>query len=258
MYQAQALDRIRIVLVNTSHPGNIGAAARSMKTMGLSRLYLVQPLGYPAADAIAMAAAADDVLKSAQICGNLEEALTDCVLAIGTSARSRSLEWPLLNPEHCALTLLEHAGKGDVALVFGRERTGLTNEELARCQFMTSIPANPLYSSLNLASAVQVYGYELRRAQEKVLSPNSGHADDRDEPQATSAVMESFYEHMRQTLRDIGVIEDGHPYETLIRRLRRLFNKARLTPTEVNILRGIFSAAQARKQRRNDDNNLNT
>src|SRR5688572_5069598 len=124
----QALDRIRIVLVSTSHPGNIGAAARSMKTMGLSRLYLVQPLDYPDAEAIAMAAGAEDVLKSAQIFGSLNEALTDCVLAIGTSARSRSLEWPLLDPEQCAQTLLQHTGKGDVALVFGRERSGLTNE----------------------------------------------------------------------------------------------------------------------------------
>ncbi|HEX5056911.1 MAG TPA: RNA methyltransferase [Gammaproteobacteria bacterium] len=248
---AQALDRIRIVLVNTSHPGNIGAAARSMKTMGLSQLYLVQPTGYPSADAIALASgAADDVLKSARICDSLEEALTDCVLAIGTSARSRSLEWPLLDPEQCVQTLLQHAGKGDVALVFGRERTGLTNEELARCQFMTSIPANPLYNSLNLASAVQIYGYELCRAQEKDLGLQNGQADDTDEPQATSAVIESFHEHLQQTLRDIGVIEDGHPHETLLRRLRRLFNKARLTVTEINILRGIFSAAQARKQRR--------
>ncbi len=247
----QALDRIRIVLVNTSHPGNIGATARAMKTMGLSRLCLVQPLEYPDADAMAMAAGAADILASAQIFSTLDEALHDCVLAIGTSARSRSLEWPCMTPAECAQTLLQHGSKGDVALVFGRERSGLSNEELDRCQFMTSISANQEYSSLNLAAAVQVYGHELRQA----LEQGGRLADDGvpdDELPATNEVMEGFYTHLRQVLRKIGVIAEGRPYQTLLRRLRRLFNKAQLTVTEINILRGILSAAEDHKQHSDD------
>jgi tRNA (cytidine32/uridine32-2'-O)-methyltransferase len=245
----QALDRIRIVLVNTSHPGNIGAAARAMKTMGLSRLCLVRPLVYPDTEATAMASGADDILRSANIFDSLDEALQDCVLVIGSTARSRSLEWPFLTPHQCAQTLLQRSVHGDVALVFGRECTGLTNEELSRCHFMTSIPANPQYSSLNLASAVQVYGYELRRSlEDEVGSPVAGDTSNIEEA-ATNAIVEGFYEHLQHTLRDIGVIEDKRPHETLLRRLRRLFNKARLTVTEVNILRGILSAAQGRKRR---------
>lgn len=246
----EALDRVRIVLVNTSHPGNIGATARAMKTMGLSRLYLVQPQEYPRAEAMAMAASAADVLMSARTCNSLDEALTDCVLAIGTTARSRSLEWPCVTPAECAQTLMRHSSKGDVALVFGRERSGLTNEELDRCQLMTSISANPEYSSLNLAAAVQVYGHELRQVLESGLRPDVRHEDD--EMPATSTVMAGFYEHLQQTLWDIGVIADDRPYQTLLRRLRRLFNKAQLTVTEVNILRGILSGAQGRKQRHKD------
>lgn len=246
----QALDRIRIVLVNTSHPGNIGAAARAMKTMGLSRLYLVQPYErYPDAEALAMAAGATDLLISAQTCNSLEDALTDCVLAIGTTARGRRLEWPSVTPAECAQTLLQYGDKGDVALVFGRERSGLTNEELARCQFMTSISANPDYSSLNLAAAVQVYGHELRQALERGGSLIDSSQEEGEFP-ATNAVIEGFYEHLQQTLRDTGVIADDRPYETLLMRLRRLFNKAQLTVTEVNILRGILSAAQGRKRPR--------
>jgi tRNA (cytidine32/uridine32-2'-O)-methyltransferase len=244
----QALDRVRIVLVNTSHPGNIGAAARAMKTMGLSRLYLVQPLDYPSTEATARAAGAADVLLSARICRNLDEALTECVLVIGTTARSRSLEWPCMAPAECAYSLLQHSDQGDVALVFGRESSGLTNDELTRCRFMTSVSANPDYSSLNLASAVQLYGYELRQVLDhKQMSQFS---PEETEPPATNEVMEGFYEHLQQTLRDIEVIVDDRPHQTLLMRLRRLFNKARLTATEVNILRGILSAAQARKQRR--------
>jgi tRNA (cytidine32/uridine32-2'-O)-methyltransferase len=243
----QALDRIRIVLVNTSHPGNIGAAARAMKTMGLSRLYLVQPLEYPNEEATARAAGAADVLLSAQTCRSLDEALTDCVLVIGTTARSRSLEWPGMTPVECARSLLQHSDRGDVALVFGRESSGLTNEELARCQFMTSVSANPEYSSLNLAAAVQVYGHELRQVLEHTEKPYSAPEEAEPEPPATNAVLEGFYKHLQQALRDIEVIADNRPHQTLLRRLRRLFNKAQLTATEVNILRGILSAAQARK-----------
>jgi TrmH family RNA methyltransferase len=242
----QALDRIRIVLVNTSHPGNIGAATRAMKTMGLSRLYLVQPVEYPSDEATARAAGAADVLLSAQTCRSLDEALTDCVLVIGTTARSRSLEWPCMTPAECARSLLQHSTQGDVALIFGRESSGLTNEELARCQFMTSVSANPEYSSLNLAAAVQVYGHELRQALEHTEKPYSVTEESEPEPPATNAVMEGFYEHLQQVLRDIEVIVDNRPHQTLLRRLRRLFNKAQLTVTEVNILRGILSAA-ARK-----------
>ncbi|HEY3486458.1 MAG TPA: TrmJ/YjtD family RNA methyltransferase, partial [Gammaproteobacteria bacterium] len=220
----------------------------AMKTMGLSRLCLVQSGEYPQAEAIARAAGAADILASALVYKSLDEALMNCVLVIGTTARARSLEWPCITPAECARTLLQYSEQGEVALVFGRERSGLTNAELDRCRFMTSISANPEYNSLNLAAAVQVYGHELRQVLEGEPRPTV--VPDTDELPATGAVMEGFYEHLQQALTDIGVIEADRPHETLLRRLRRLFNRTRLTVTEVNILRGILSAVQGRKERR--------
>lgn len=240
----EVLNNIRIVLVNTSHPGNIGAAARAMKTMGLTRLYLVEPLQYPCAEATARASGADDLLAGAVVCNSLADAVGECMLVIGTSARERRLEWPSLLPDEAAGQLLREASRGEVALVFGRERFGLTNEELDACHFLVNIPANPDYSSLNLAAAVQILCYELRR---HCGGPEAGPQSAAEEnTPATAGEVEGFYGHLEETLYDIGLMEAGEPKQSLLRRLRRLFQRTRLTRTEVNILRGILTATQKR------------
>ncbi len=237
------LDTIRIVLVETSHPGNIGAAARAMKTMGLGELYLVNPALYPNAEATARASGADDVLARAVVCDSLDDALRDCTLVVGSSARLRTRRWPQLEPRAFAEKAVDEGRRGRVALVFGRERTGLTNEELDRCNYVVSISANPEYSSLNLAAAVQVFAYELRvAAQGGVGEP----ATESGEEPAAAEDVERFYEHMERTLVELGFLDPQNPRH-LMRRLRRLYNRARLTHNEINILRGILSAAQGRK-----------
>ena len=159
------LQNIRVVLVNTSHPGNIGGAARAMKNMGLSQLVLVQPEDFPSGEAVARASGATDILDAALVVDTLEEALAGCSVVLGTSARDRRIPWPLLDPRECATTSLEHVEQGgQVALVFGREYAGLTNEELQRCHFHVHIPSDPEFGSLNLAAAVQVLTYEVRMA----------------------------------------------------------------------------------------------
>ncbi len=231
---------IRIVLINTSHPGNIGAVARAMKVMHLSSLYLVEPKSFPCAEATARASGADDVLASAVVCKSLPEALAGCRLVIGTSARSRSIAWPLLTPRECAEKLTGESAHGDVALVFGREHSGMTNEELECCHELVNIPSNPEYSSLNLAAAVQILAYELMLAQ----GATKPEAEVRE--LATADEMESFYTHLETTLTELQFLDANHPRK-LMRRLRRLFNRAEPDKTEMNILRGILSAAQGRK-----------
>lgn len=235
-----ALTRIRIVLVETTHPGNIGAVARAMKTMGLSRLDLVAPKPPIDAETLARASGADDVLEHAGRHATLPEALVNCRLVIGASARLRTIDWPLLEPPEAAQRLLAEAAHGEVALVFGRESSGLSNVELARCQALVHIPTNPEFSSLNLAAAVQVLAYELRRA------ARAAHGEQLLDPPrdvATADEMESFHAHLAQALR---VIEFGDPAQShkLMRRLRRLFHRASPDRTEINILRGILTAAQ--------------
>lgn len=236
---------IRFVLVETSHPGNIGAAARAIKTMGFNQLALVNPLSYPCAEATARASGADDVLAAARVYQNLADALSDCTLVIGTSARSRTIPWPMLNARECAAKATEAAAHGTVALVFGREHSGLSNDELELCSYHVNIPANPAYSSLNLAAAVQVIAYEMRMT----LGGVEGHGapTGRQEPLASMAEIERFYAHLEQALVQIGFLDPDNPRQ-LMRRLRRLFNRAELELTEVNILRGILTAAQGRKR----------
>lgn len=233
---------IRIVLVNTTHPGNIGAAARAMKNMCLERLYLVQPQDFPCAEATARASGADDVLANAVVCENLEQALDGCRFAVGTSARSRRISWPVENPRQAAARLLEESKQGEVALVFGREHSGLSNEELERCHYLVHIPSNPEYSSLNLAAAVQVLSYELMM----VAPDENTHLEDEVREVVTADEMESFFGHLEQTLVDLGFLDASQPRK-LMRRLRRFFNRARPDKTEMNILRGVLSAAQGRK-----------
>lgn len=237
------LARIRFVLVETTHTGNIGAAARALKTMGLSRMELVAPKQPPDAESFARASGADDLLAGAGIHSTLTEALAGCRLVIGASARLRTIEWPLLDPGECARRLIAESAEGDVAVVLGRESSGLTNDELARCHYLVHIPTNPEFSSLNVAAAAQVLAYEIRRS----LREASG-ARLRESPREVATVeeMEGFYAHLAETLIRIG-FSDPEQSRTLMKRLRRLFNRARPDRVEMNILRGILSAAQGRK-----------
>ena len=226
---------VRFVLVETSHPGNIGAAARAMRVMGFSDLALVRPQRYPHADATAMAAGADDVLEHARVCGSLDEALADCAPVFGTSARRRTLGWP----ERDARAAAAQAGAagGRAAFVFGRERTGLTNAELDRCQFMLHVPTAEDYGSLNLAQAVQIVAYECRMARPE---PGAAQAV---EPRPTHREMEYFFEHLEHAVRDTGFLDPDNPKQ-LMRRLRRYFNRSEPTRIELNILRGILKHAR--------------
>ncbi|MFK8329333.1 tRNA (cytosine(32)/uridine(32)-2'-O)-methyltransferase TrmJ [Pseudomonas sp. BJa5] len=240
------LQNIRVVLVNTSHPGNIGGAARAMKNMGLSRLVLVDPLDFPSPEADARASGADDVLAGTQVVATLEEALVGCNLVLGTSARDRRLPWPLVDPRECGTKVIEQAAQGmEIALVFGREHAGLTNEELQRCHFHVHIPSNPDFSSLNLAAAVQVLAYEVRMAwlavegqAPKVQKPEAG-----SEELATMDEMELFYEHLEKTLVEIGFLDPQKP-KHLMPRLRRLYGRSAVNRSEMSILRGILTETQ--------------
>lgn len=227
----------RIVLVETSHPGNIGAAARAMRVMGLDELVLVRPQRFPHAEATAMAAHADPILASAKVVDSLEEALAGCSVVFGTSARRRALEWT----EHDARSAAGHvAGRGadeTVAFVFGRERTGLTNEELDRCHYMLHVPTAGDYGSLNLAQAVQIVAYELLLERDRPAARGAA------EPPPTHEDMTRFYAHLEQALTDIGFLDPANPRQ-LMRRLRRFFNRSEPSAVELNILRGILRAAQ--------------
>ncbi|MEI6412668.1 MAG: RNA methyltransferase [Pseudomonadota bacterium] len=236
-----ALSRIRIVLVEPSHPGNIGASARAMKTMGLNRLVLVNPRRFPDPDANARASRADDLLDRAQVVADLPAGLSGCQLVIGASARPRHLEWPTLAVRAAVRRLLDEAHTGEVALVFGREQSGLTNEELARCHFLTHLETHPDYSSLNLAAAVQVFAHELRMASLEAL-PCSAPDPDTQTP-APAEALERFHRHLAEALFEL---EFCQPWQCrkLLRRLRRLFNRARPDAVEIQILRGILTLAQ--------------
>ncbi|HEC19748.1 MAG TPA: tRNA (cytosine(32)/uridine(32)-2'-O)-methyltransferase TrmJ [Gammaproteobacteria bacterium] len=244
--QQRLQENVRIVLVDTSHAGNIGAAARAMKNMGLTRLYLVTPRQFPHADATARASGADDVLARATVCASLDEALVGCRLVMGASARLRHLSAPVQDPRQCATRIVSEVSTEGVecALVFGREHSGLTNDELGRCHFLGHIPTNADYSSLNLAAAVQVFAYELRMATLAGYTPET--SAEGSEPLACADDMERFYRHLQQTLETIGFLDPANP-RIMMRRLRRLFNRARPEEVEMNILRGILSAAQKHK-----------
>ncbi len=242
---------VRIVLVRTTHPGNIGAAARAMKTMGLTELVLVAPRDFPHEEATARASGADDVLTAARVCPTLEDALVGCRLVMGTSARLRSVTWPQLEPRAAAAALLESAREGPVALLFGTEKSGLSNEELDRCQVLVNIPANPAYSSLNLGMAVQLLAYELRLA----WLGDTRTAVEREVPLARADDLERFYTHLEQVLIHTGFLDPAYPRQ-LMRRLRRLYARARPDEQELNILRGILSAVdplgEAARRRRGE------
>jgi tRNA (cytidine32/uridine32-2'-O)-methyltransferase len=241
------LPNLRIVLVGTQHPGNIGSAARAMKTMGLTALHLVAPERFPDPEANTLAAGADDLLAAAPVHADLDAALAGCTFVLGTSARRRHVPLPELNPQEAARQRVEAAGRGPVALLFGRERTGLENGELQRCHASVGIPTNPEFSSLNLAAAVQVLSYELRlallAAAEGALPSGRPMPALEQEPPATADELERFFGHLHLTLDQID-FHKGRPPEMVMARLRRLYLRAGLDSREVKILRGILSEAQ--------------
>lgn len=239
------LSNIKIVLVETSHPGNIGAVARAMKNMKMNNLWLVAPKIFPSAEATSRASGADDVLARATVCQTLEEAIADCQLVIGASARCRTISWPEMTPRECAEKLAADAQTAKAAILFGRENSGLKNHELDLCRYLLRIPCNSEYSSLNLAAAVQVICYELFVASGQPYEIRVG--DKGEDPLATTAQMEMFYDHLYEALTDIGFM---HPdkSKSIMRRLRRLFNRAQLDTKEVDILRGILRMSQGHKR----------
>ncbi|MDH5370156.1 MAG: RNA methyltransferase [Gammaproteobacteria bacterium] len=231
---------IHIVMVGTTHPGNIGGVARAMKNMGLSRLSLVAPEApFPHAKARARASGAVNVLENTQVFSSLEEAVADCSLVIGASARMRTLPWPVVDPRECASRAVNVENDAEVAIVLGRENSGLTNEELELCQLLVTIPTNPDFSSLNIAAAAQVLCYEIRLAAGLDKVPE----DEPDSPLATSAELEGMFAHFEEALTELDFLKPDNPGQ-LMRRLRRLFTRTGLERLEVNILRGIMTAAQ--------------
>ncbi|WP_018174408.1 MULTISPECIES: RNA methyltransferase [unclassified Thioalkalivibrio] len=239
----QRLGRVRVVLVGTTHPGNIGSAARAMKAMGVTDLVLVAPERFPHADATALASGADDLLARARVVDDLAAAVADCVWVIGTSARLRTHSVPVLGPDIAAEQVLTHASEGPVALVFGREHSGLTNTELDHCNAFVQIPTVPDFSSLNLAGSVQVMTYALRMAVlagESVGAAAAAEPEDARDPLATQAEMEGLFSHFEQALTTIEVLDPENPRH-LMRRLRHLYMRAGLSASEVRMLRGILT-----------------
>ncbi len=251
------LEHIRVVLIDTTHPGNIGAAARAMKVMGLHRLVLVRPRHFPNATASAMASGAADILATAEVVDSLDAAIADCQLVLGTSARPRSLDWPMLTSHQAALymhqAMLADRSVNQAALLFGTESVGLSNEQLQRCHYRIEIPANPDYSSLNLSQAVQVISYELRQ----VFLAEAGSAlqilPDTADALAGHQSVESFMQRLQQMIVQLEILNPAQP-KMLMQRLRRIFLRAKLEASEVNILQGIVSAVLAvdPNERRND------
>ena len=239
----QLLGRIRIVLSHTSHPGNIGAAARAMKTMGLSRLVMVSPKKFPDAEALARAAGADDVLEQARVCASLDDALAGTVFAVAISARHRNLGPEPMQARASAPEILSLATSGEVALVFGNETAGLSNADVQRCQRTVFIPANPGYTSLNLGSAVQLLCYELRLAAFDGKPPVLTKAVPFASPPATNDDIERFHGHLERVMISTGFLDPASP-KRLMPKLRRLFGRVDLERDEINILRGILDAVE--------------
>ena len=239
------LEHIRIVMVETTHPGNIGAAARAMKNMGLSSLALVNPQCALDGAAYARASGADDILSNAQRCASLTDAVADCSLVVGTSARSRTLTWPGLTPHSLAHKLMQQPNDTAAAIVFGREDSGLTNDELQHCHYSVTIPTNPEFSSLNVAASIQVISYEILSRFLAAEDPVPGRLSRADSP-ANSMQLEGFFNHLEKVLYRTGFIERTNPRQ-MMKRLRRLFQRAEPSQNEVNILRGILSSVEKYK-----------
>jgi|TARA_B100001093_G_scaffold49598_1_gene42104 tRNA (cytidine32/uridine32-2'-O)-methyltransferase len=234
-----SLNSVKIVLVGTTHPGNIGAAARAMKNMGIKNLSLVQPKEFPSDVAIYRSKAAKDILENAQVFNNLEEAIFDCELVIGTSARGRKVPWPILNPKQAAEEVSRSSSHHNIAIIFGREDRGLTNEELGLCNLHVNIPTDPDYSSLNLAQAVQILVYEIRQA---IL----GEQEDKnywDVELANNDQTELLINHMDELMQQVEFYDVDNPRKLLLR-VRRFFKRSRIDVMETNIFRGLFATIQ--------------
>ncbi len=241
---------IRIVLIDTSHPGNIGAVARAMKNMAIEDLVLVRPKDFPSEEATARASGAEDVLQRARVVQTLDEAIADCSLVTGATARTRMHYWKVFDAREAAGRLLQHtatAGTAPAALLFGSERFGLTNEELTRCNWLIRIPANPEYESLNLSQAVQVLCYELYQARGTTITP-----PEREAPPATAKEMQYLFEHLEEVLAQVQFLDRTQSGDHLMGRLRRLFSRAELDRNEMNILRGFLTAVQQRRRTAGD------
>lgn len=240
--QHSPLKNARVVLIHTSHPGNIGSVARAMKNMGLSELYLVAPKQFPHERAYWRAASAADIIDNAKVVDTFEEAINDCGLVVGTSARGRRIPWPLVNPRVCAENIYPELSQHPVALVFGREDRGMTNEELQRCNLHVNIPASEEYSSLNLGMAVQVVLYELRmRHLQPELSNDDMH--EWDTRRARVDEVEFMFQHLEETLIDMEFLDPAAPKQ-LMTRLRRMYSRIRMDDMEVQMMRGILSTTQ--------------
>ena len=235
------LPNIKIVLVETSHPGNIGAVARAMKNMAMTNLCLVNPKIFPSAEATARASGADDVLAKAKVFPTLSEAIADCQLVLGTSARCRTISWPELTPRESAEKVVIQEPDKKVAILFGRENSGLKNHELDLCHYLLRIPCNSGYSSLNIAAAVQVICYELFVA--VGVNDDSKIGDKSEMPLATAEQLELFYGHLHEALVDIGFMQPDKS-KSIMRRLRRIYNRIQLDTKELDILRGILRMSQ--------------
>jgi len=233
------LSNIRIVLINTFHPGNVGAIARAMKNMGLSNLYLVDPNDYPSDEATSRAAGAVDLLENATIVSTLEEAISDCSLVVGTSARHRTFQLPLMNARECAQTAVLESTSQAIAIVFGREKTGLLNDEIAQCHRQVYIDANDEYPVLNISQAVQIVAYEIWMAEQE--SANKEKVDTTEYPRKGD--MDLFHSHLEETLYDINFVIKNHPGKVL-EKLQRFFNRSRPEKAELGILRGVLAAVQ--------------
>lgn len=249
MLATEELANIRIVLIQTFHPGNIGSAARAMKTMGLTNLWLVNPREFPHEDATAMSAGATDVLDQARVVSSLQEAIADCALVIGTSARDRTFNLPPLLPEACGEKLVQESKTVPVALVFGRERMGLHNDEIQQCHFQVNIPANPEYPVLNIAAAIQILCYEMYRSLDRQAAAV---ATDQDDDYPLVDDLNQFYEHLASSLTHIGFLKPQHQGQTLPR-FQRLFRRARLEKKELQLLRGMLSRIEKLQPGTSDD-----
>ena len=236
MNKQNIFNNIRVVLCQTSHPGNIGSTARAMKTMGLQRLYLVRPKHFPDGEAKSLAVNAGDVLDSAIVTTTLEEAIADCQFVIGVSGKERSLSQQVMTVREAAQEVHRIASQQQVALVFGTEMSGLSNAEADRCFFFYYIASNDFYTSLNLAQAVQVMCYEVRMA----ITEGRLHYDEKQSELASQDDLERFYQHMQEVLAEIGYINPRAP-KKLFERLRRIYARAKLEKEEVNLLRGILT-----------------
>ena len=241
-YTITMLNNIRIVLVNPSHPGNIGAVARAMKTMGLEHLYLVNPKSFPHVNATALAAGADDILERATIITSLKDALVGSEIVFGTSARLRALQLPTLDPKAAAKFIINEAKVNNVSIVFGRENNGLSNEELELCNHQLYIPTNPNFSSLNIAAAVQLIAYEIKMADQIETTFTTPTID-----LASTEAIQSFYQHLQQTLITTKFLNLKNQ-NGLMAKLKRLFNRAQLEKTEINILRGILTSINTKNE----------